>query len=267
MSLSTDVADAYSTTGSAWQRGPGRIYDRLAEVVVAASPLALAGARALDLGAGTGAVSRAVLARGGSVVGVDVAFGMLAACAPSRPPAAVGDATDLPFADGRFDAVIAAFSVNHVADPVRALQEAARVTVPAGCVVVSAYAEDDHHPARDAVYAAAAARGWDPPSWIAQVSALAVPRLATVERAIAVAVAAGLDDVVARRVAVAFPDLSVADLVEWRLGMAQLAPFVASLPARELDELRTDALDRLGEPPVLERSIVVLSARVPAATG
>lgn len=266
VSLSTAVAGAYSTTGEAWQRGPGLVYDRLAEVLIDAAPVALAAARVLDLGAGTGAASRAAQARGAGVVAVDVAFGMLAAAASSRPPAAVGDALALPFADGSFDAVVAAFSLNHLADPVEGLREASRVTVPGGCLVASAYAEDDGHPARDAVYAASAARGWQAPAWIAEVSTVAVPRLATVERAAAVAAEAGLDDVVARHVVVPFPELTPAEMVGWRLGMAQLAPFVASLPAGDADALRADALERLGDPPMLERSIVVLSGRAPAAT-
>lgn len=42
------VGDAYSATGAAWQRGPARIYDHMAEVLVAASPIPLAGCLVLD---------------------------------------------------------------------------------------------------------------------------------------------------------------------------------------------------------------------------
>ena len=37
--MSRGTAAAYSATGSAWERGPARIYNRLAEIVVAALPV------------------------------------------------------------------------------------------------------------------------------------------------------------------------------------------------------------------------------------
>src|ERR1700736_3978615 len=53
------LAAAYSRTGTDWQVGPGRIYDRLAEIVLLGCPVPVNGARVLDVGAGTGAGSRA----------------------------------------------------------------------------------------------------------------------------------------------------------------------------------------------------------------
>jgi len=57
------LADAYSRTGAAWDAGPGRIYDRLSEELVARLPAGATG-DVLDLGAGTGAASRAAAAAG-----------------------------------------------------------------------------------------------------------------------------------------------------------------------------------------------------------
>ena len=57
--VTSPVGAAYSATGAAWQAGPGRIYDRLAEVMLASPPAPLAGQRVLDVGAGTGAATRA----------------------------------------------------------------------------------------------------------------------------------------------------------------------------------------------------------------
>ena len=182
--LTTSAADAYSATGSAWQRGPGRIYDRLAEIVVAALPVSAAGGSALDLGAGTGAASRALLAAGAArVVAVDAAMGMLAHDAGGRPPAVAGDALALPFAAGAFDVTVAAFSLNHLADPAAGLREAARVTRPGGGLAASAYAEDDDHPVKQAVQAALAARGWEPEPWYRALQTDAAPKLATVAAA------------------------------------------------------------------------------------
>jgi hypothetical protein len=63
---------------------------------------------------------------------------------------------------------------------------------------------------------------------------------------------------------VPFPDLDAGALVDWRLGMAQTAPFVATLTPEARIALRADALDRLGaEPPELVRKVVVLTWQRP----
>jgi SAM-dependent methyltransferase len=128
MSLSGDVAAAYSATGAAWGRGPALVYDRLAEHLVDACPVPLEGRIVLDVGAGTGAASRAASRRGARVVAVDAAIGMLLADAGARSPSAAADALALPFPDGTFDAVVAAFSLNHLHDPAAGLAEVARVS-------------------------------------------------------------------------------------------------------------------------------------------
>lgn len=255
------VSAAYSATGAAWQQGPGRIYDRLAEVVVTASPVAPKGGRSLDLGAGTGAATRALLAAGAAaVVAVDAAVGMLAHEAPDRPPAVAGDAVALPFAAASFDVTVAAFSLNHLTDPAAGLREAARVTRPGGGIVASAYAADDDHPVKQAVEAALAARGWEPEPWYRAVREQAAPKLATAGAAREAAAAAGLDaDADTHRVP--FPELGPADLVAWRLGLAQHAPFLSSLPSGERTAVADEAVDRLGDGwPPLVRSIVILRA-------
>ena len=254
-------AAAYSATGGLWERGPARIYDRLATVLLGRSPVPLGGRRILDVGAGTGAASRAALDAGAAdVVALDAAYGMLAHEAAARPAAVVGDIVALPFPASTFGAAVAAFSLNHVEDPVAGLREMARVTVPGGTVLAATYAEDDDHPVKAAVSAALAARGWAPEPWYRTMTATVVPLLASAERFTAAARAAGLDaDVQAVRVP--FPELDATDLVEWRFGMVQHAPFVAELPDADRRALVTDALDLLGDRPApLVRSILVLTA-------
>jgi ubiquinone/menaquinone biosynthesis C-methylase UbiE len=260
--VTAGAAAAYSATGAAWERGPARIYDRLAEMVVAALPVAVAGGSALDLGAGTGAATRALLAVGATrVVAVDAALGMLAHDAGRRPPAVTGDALALPFAAGAFDATVAAFSLNHLADPAAGLREAARVTRRGGGLAASAYADDDDHPVKHAVVAALAARGWTPEPWYQALQVDAAPKLATVAAARAAAEAVGIDaDVEPARVP--FPDLDATALIAWRLGLAQHAPFFDALPTdADRAALVEDAAARLGESwPPLERSIIILRA-------
>lgn len=255
------VAAAYSATGGAWQLGPGRIYDRLAEVLLTRCPVPLRGCRVLDVGAGTGAASRAALAAGAAaVVAMDAAFGMLLHDAKARPPAVAGDALALPFAEASFDAAVAAFSLNHLTDPAGGLLEMARVTRSGGALVAGSYAADDTHPVKAAVDATLSARGWEPEPWYAAVRNDAVPLLATVEGCAAAATAAGLD-ATCEPIRVPFPELDAADLVAWRLGMAQHAPFVARLSSNERAAVAAEAVALLGdEGPPLVRSILVLTA-------
>jgi SAM-dependent methyltransferase len=256
----TTIADAYSQTGAAWQAGPGAIYDRLATVLVDCGPGELRGQLVLDLGAGTGAASRAIAAVGGIPVAVDAAYGMLAADRARRPAAVVGDASALPLRDHAVDAVVAAFSLNHLEDPVAGLREAARVTRPGGALLASAYAEDDTHPAKDAAEAAAREHGWESPAWYPNMKAMAVPKLATVERARAALVGAGLEGD-ARALRIAFPELGPEQLLAWRFGMAQLAPFVATLTADARAAMVRRARALLDDTHQLVRSIIVLVAR------
>jgi SAM-dependent methyltransferase len=250
---------AYSVSAPAWHAGPSRIYDRLAERLLDQSPVPLEGALVVDLGAGTGAASRAALARGARVIAVDRAEGMVRFDRAARPPAVVADALALPLADRSVDVVAAAFSINHLGDQVGALAEAGRVLRRGGALVASAYADDDSHPVKAAVDTAAGEAGWQPPPWLAQSYAHAT-NLATEDAAARALVAAGLPGE-ARRERLAFPDLAPDDLVAWRLGMAQTAPFVQSLAPKAREALVARALAVLGDAPPLVRSVIVMVAR------
>jgi ubiquinone/menaquinone biosynthesis C-methylase UbiE len=255
------VADAYTRTGAAWQAGPAAIYDRLAEVLVNDRPHDFEDRVVLDLGAGTGAASRAIAAVGGTPIAADASFGMLAANRHGGPPAVVADAYALPLPDHSVDAVVAAFSINHLDDPVAGLREAARVTRRGGALLVSAYADDDTHPVKDAVDSAARDAGWNPPQWYAHVRRAAVPQLESVERAQQVLERAGLQGT-ARKRRVPFPELGPDALLAWRFGMAQLAPFVAELDDAERTAMFERARRRLDDTQLV-RSIIVLVALAP----
>ncbi|HET9771704.1 MAG TPA: hypothetical protein VFS16_12510, partial [Acidimicrobiia bacterium] len=130
--------------------------------------------------------------------------------------------------------------------------------------VASAYAEDDDHPVKAAVEQAVTEAGWTPAPWYARLKVDAMPKLATPERMAAVGASVpALADVGAERHEIAFADLGPAELVEWRLGMAQIGPFYGALTAAERAAVSAAARQRLGDdPPPLVRRIVVLTALV-----
>jgi SAM-dependent methyltransferase len=259
VSTASDLARAYSRTGAAWQRGPGRVYDVLAERVLDVAAADWSGRLVADVGAGTGAASRAIARAGGRPVALDVAPGMLAALNAGAPRAAA-DARLLPIATASLDGYVAAFCLNHLIDPEVALVEARRVVRPGRAIVASAYAADDEHPVKAAVDGALAEAGWTAPEWMRGMRADAIPRLATVEGTQRVADRAGLQGARAVHLEVPFPDLEPADLVAWRLGMAQAAPFVATLDPAAQARLTPRALELLGTAPHLVRRVIVLTA-------
>ncbi|HVM06417.1 MAG TPA: class I SAM-dependent methyltransferase [Acidimicrobiales bacterium] len=100
-----------------------------------------AGHRLLDVGSGPGVVAGAAVARGATVVGVDLAEQMLALARRSHPAVEFrrADAHDLPFPDGSFDAAVANFVVLHLGRPEDAAGELFRVVVPGGHTALSAW--------------------------------------------------------------------------------------------------------------------------------
>ncbi len=111
----------------------GAISSRAAEALLAAANVG-PGVRLLDVGCGTGELMSAAVARGATAVGVDLSDGMLEVARSAHPGLEFhrGDAEDLPFDDGDFQAVTAAFLLNHVPRPPRAAGEALRVLAPGG---------------------------------------------------------------------------------------------------------------------------------------
>ena len=166
----------------------------------------------------------------------------------------------LPFGSSTFDVVVAAFSLNHVADPVRSMRDVRRVLRRGGRFAASVYAVDDDHPVKRAVETAAADLGWRRPQWLDEVAGTAMPTLATVDRAEAALAAAGLDGE-ASAMQVPIVGLTPGEMVDWRLGMAQMAPFVATLDDIHRAALRDRAHELLGRTPVpLVRRVVHLRA-------
>ena len=104
-------------------------------------------AAVLDLGCGTGVVTRAIAARegfAGTVTGIDQSPEFIAAAerlaaddgVGDRVEFVVGDAHELDVADASFDVAVAHTLVSHVRDPLAVLAEAARVIRPGGSVAI-----------------------------------------------------------------------------------------------------------------------------------
>jgi SAM-dependent methyltransferase len=89
--------------------------------------------RVLDLGAGTGKLTRQLRGRGLAVVAVEPSAGMREQLARAVPDVAVhaGTAEEIPLPDGSVDAVLVA-QAWHWVDRSRAVPEVARVLVPGG---------------------------------------------------------------------------------------------------------------------------------------
>jgi len=108
----------------------------------------LPGQKVLDVAAGTGVSTKALVASGAWCVATDFSLGMLSATKDPWLPRVAGDALHLPFADDSFDAVTISFGLRNVEDPTAALAEFARVTRPGGRLVVCEFSRPRPAPIR-----------------------------------------------------------------------------------------------------------------------
>jgi SAM-dependent methyltransferase len=105
--------------------------DFVLEAVAAAQPR-----RVLEVGGGEGEVAeRIVNELGVELVGVDQSEGMVAEQRKRGIDARVGDVQNLPFEDGEFDVVVAAWMLYHLPDLDGGVAELARVLRPDGTLV------------------------------------------------------------------------------------------------------------------------------------
>src|SRR5262249_38862596 len=135
------IAPRYDIANQVLSLGIHRIWRRIAVRESGVRP----GQSVLDCATGTGdlaIVFKRAVGAAGRVVGTDFCAEMLA-LAPQKAKEAsldiqfeLADATALPYADASFDVSSIAFGIRNVDDPRQCLRELARVTRPAGRVVV-----------------------------------------------------------------------------------------------------------------------------------
>jgi demethylmenaquinone methyltransferase/2-methoxy-6-polyprenyl-1,4-benzoquinol methylase len=126
-----------------------RVYDRMNSVMTAgmhhrwrarAADLARVGPgdRALDVATGTGDLAIELARRGAEVTGLDFSEPMLELARDKAPGIewVRGNALELPYADGEFDAVTVGFGARNFSDLGRGVAELARVARPGGRVVI-----------------------------------------------------------------------------------------------------------------------------------
>ncbi|KAB1656665.1 class I SAM-dependent methyltransferase [Pseudoclavibacter chungangensis] len=134
------VSTHYDRTNDVLSLGAAPLWRRQTRLAVKARP----GERVLDVAAGTGTMSALFAEDGAKVTALDFSHGMLEEGVRRHGGDAGitfvhGDATQLPFEDGTFDATTISFGLRNVQQPKLALAEMRRVTKPGGRIVVSEF--------------------------------------------------------------------------------------------------------------------------------
>ncbi len=102
----------------------------------------LRGRRALDLGCGTGRLTRALTEAGASVTALDMTPEMLSRAREKLRGQSIGWVryalpSPLPFRDETFDLIVLGLVIEHIAELSPVLVESARVLVPGGRIIMS----------------------------------------------------------------------------------------------------------------------------------
>lgn len=100
----------------------------------------------LDAGCGSGLFCDLAISTGAGVMGLDASEALLELARVRTPHAAFfqGEMEELPFVDLTFDVVTMINSLQHVADPLRALKETRRVLRPGGRIALASWARPEH---------------------------------------------------------------------------------------------------------------------------
>lgn len=140
------TAAVWSAGGSDYDQISRGIADAIEHCVLRLNPRP--GERILDLSTGTGWTSRVLARRGAIVTGVDIAGDLLNVARTKSKDEGLsidyrlGDAEDLPFRDGEFDAVVSTFGVMFASRPDAAAAEIGRVCRNGGRMALTTWMPD-----------------------------------------------------------------------------------------------------------------------------
>ncbi|MFI5302910.1 MAG: class I SAM-dependent methyltransferase, partial [Polyangiales bacterium] len=124
--------DRFAPSYEARRDGRGRYHDLVDDLEVELAIPYARGAHVLDIGCGTGLISRRLMAHARSVTGVDLSPRMLAVARARGLDVVEASALSLPFEDASFDVAVSFKTLAHVPDLSRALAEMTRVVRPGG---------------------------------------------------------------------------------------------------------------------------------------
>jgi ubiquinone/menaquinone biosynthesis C-methylase UbiE len=202
------------------------------------------GTRVLDVGCGTGLTLVLAAERGAHVAGIDITEGLLDV-ARERLPAAdlrVADMESLPFDDESFDVVLGVNSFQFACDPMRALDEAARVCSPSGAVAASLFAAPERSESTAVHHALSKL---SPPEQDANHAPYALSEPGNLEAAMQ---AAGLTVEASGEVPLAWAYASMDDAVRGLMSSAGAARAIRSAGAERVRAVLVDAMTPFQDP-------------------
>lgn len=261
--LPGSIQAAYGGAATQWAASTGGLYRCLADALASRYSKLLTGARVLDVGAGAGATTSALLAVGARVTASDLTEEMLRVDQAARAPAAVSDILALPFRRRVFDAAVAAFVISHVPDPAAALRELGRVVRRGGSLFTVGFDTRSSHPAKAVIDDVLGSYGYAPPAYYVRMKKEIEPLSAAPDRLAALAADAGLSHVHVDAVEVETGIADTEGIVSWRLGLPAPATFMAGLDAETRGRLLADLHGAVGpDPEPLRPGLLILHARV-----
>jgi SAM-dependent methyltransferase len=231
-----------------YDRHVGRYGGQLADGLIEFAGIGANG-RVLDVGCGTGVLTKALaqVAGAANIAGVDVSETALETCRARVPGADIrlASAEQLPFGDDEFDAVLAQLVVTLVDDSAAAVREMVRVAGPGG-VVAAAIWHSDEMPLLGSYWEAADAVAPDELEGVDEGAQIGVNDPEVLRELWA---GAGLEEIAISKIAASadyddFDDLWFA----FAAGVGFSGRLYASLEPERRDELRADAYRRLGSP-------------------